>query len=70
MADAAGDHTAVDMDVVVIGRRDILSADYETLIEDLRRALKAVRRPKERPAPRPDAAILSKDREPGGSHNA
>ena len=70
MADAAGDHTTIDIDVVVIGRRDILSADYETLIEDLRRALKAVRRPKERPAPRPDPGILSKDREPGGSHNA
>src|SRR5215211_9347942 len=37
MAIAAEDHAALDLDVVVIGRRDILSAEYVTLIEDLRR---------------------------------
>jgi ribonuclease P protein component len=30
----------------VIGRRDILTADYQILIEDLRRALAAVTKPK------------------------
>lgn len=42
---AAAEHAATDMDVVVIGRRDILTADYETLVEDLRRALPVVARP-------------------------
>jgi len=35
-----------NMDVVIIGRRDILSADFDALIDDLRRALRAVSRPK------------------------
>jgi ribonuclease P protein component len=70
MAIAAEDHAALDLDVVVIGRRDILSAEYVTLIEDLRRALRAVRRSKERPVSGPNPAILPNDREPGGSHNA
>jgi ribonuclease P protein component len=43
-ADAA--LAARDADVVVIGRRDILAADYGALIDDLRRALDAVTRPK------------------------
>jgi ribonuclease P protein component len=43
---AAADHAALDVDVVVIGRRDILAADFDGLIEDLRRALKAVTKPK------------------------
>jgi ribonuclease P protein component len=43
-----------DVDVVVIGRRDILAADYGALIDDLRRALDAVTRPKgARPTQRP-----------------
>jgi ribonuclease P protein component len=36
----------LDVDVVVIGRRDILTADYEALIADLRRALGQVTKPK------------------------
>jgi ribonuclease P protein component len=43
---AAAEHAATDMDVVVIGRRDILTADYATLVDDLRRALTVVARPK------------------------
>jgi len=43
---AAAKHAATDMDMVVIGRRDILTAEYETLVDDLRRALAAVARPK------------------------
>jgi ribonuclease P protein component len=35
-----------DTDVVVIGRRDILGADYDLLIDDLRRALRVVTKPK------------------------
>jgi ribonuclease P protein component len=51
-ADAA--LAARDADVVVIGRRDILAADYGALIDDLRRALDAVTRPKgARPTQRP-----------------
>lgn len=47
---AAGkDYTNIDADVVVIGRRDILSADFDLLIDDLRRALRAVTRPKSAP---------------------
>jgi ribonuclease P protein component len=36
-----------DLDIVLIGRRDILAADYRILIDDLRRALRAVTRPKD-----------------------
>ncbi len=36
----------LDVDVVVIGRRDILAADFEALIADLRRALTTVTKPK------------------------
>jgi ribonuclease P protein component len=39
-------HAKTDVDVVVIGRRDILTADYQVLIEDLRRALAVVTKPK------------------------
>lgn len=44
--EAAADFLRVDADVVVIGRRDILTADYGGLIEDLRRALAAVTKAK------------------------
>jgi ribonuclease P protein component len=44
--EAAAGHAATGMDVVVIGRRDILAADYGALVDDLRRALKAVAKPK------------------------
>ena len=45
--EAAEPHAQADIDVVIIGRRDILTADYQILLEDLRRALKAVARPKD-----------------------
>ncbi len=48
--EAAPGHEATDADVVVIGRRDILAAEYRVLIEDLRRALRTVTKPK---TPRP-----------------
>jgi ribonuclease P protein component len=43
---AGRDYANIDADVVVIGRRDILTADFDLLIDDLRRALRAVTRPK------------------------
>jgi ribonuclease P protein component len=58
-------------DIVVIGRRDILTADYRLLIDDLRRALRVVTKPKDpnsksiRPA-KPPSSIDSERR--GTSH--
>jgi ribonuclease P protein component len=43
---AAADYLDARTDVVVIGRRDILTADYRLLIDDLRRALRVVTKPK------------------------
>ncbi|HZH11203.1 MAG TPA: ribonuclease P protein component [Microvirga sp.] len=44
---AAGpDFATIDADVVIIGRRDILTADYKVLIDDLRRALRVATKPK------------------------
>ena len=51
---AGQDYAGIDADVVIIGRRDILGADFGLLIDDLRRALKAVTKPKSAsPAERP-----------------
>jgi len=50
---AAADHLDQNVDVVVIGRRDILTADYQLLIDDLRRALRVVTRPKKPTHPEP-----------------
>jgi ribonuclease P protein component len=51
---AGQDYARIDADVVIIGRRDILGADFGLLIDDLRRALKAVTKPKSAsPAERP-----------------
>lgn len=43
---AGVEHSAVNADIVVIGRRDILTAEYATLIDDLQRALRIVTKPK------------------------
>jgi len=43
---AARDYATIDADIVIIGRRDILTADYDVLIDDLRRALRVVTKPK------------------------
>jgi ribonuclease P protein component len=43
---AATGHLDRNLDVVVIGRREALSAPYEALVEDLERALKSVAKPK------------------------
>jgi ribonuclease P protein component len=47
---AGQDYANLDADIVVIGRRDILTADFDLLIDDLRRALRAVTRPKSAPS--------------------
>lgn len=43
---AGVDFRHVAADIVIIGRRDILTADYDLLIDDLRRALRVVTKPK------------------------
>ena len=48
--DAAAPHADMAADVVVIARRETLSADYRLLVEDLARALKIVTKPKPRPS--------------------
>ena len=55
--EAAAEHAAANVDVVVIGRRDILAADYDTLIADLRRAFAAVTKPRSaRPVKEPGSS--------------
>ncbi|HZY23467.1 MAG TPA: ribonuclease P protein component [Beijerinckiaceae bacterium] len=62
---AAVDHGGRNADVVVIGRRAALTADYPRLVDDLQRALVRVTTPKPvREAP-PPADILAT-----GSHHA
>ena len=62
---------SLDLDVVVIGRRDILAADFEILIEDLRRALTQVARPKgARPTQTPAAPPPPTDGERRGNSHA
>jgi ribonuclease P protein component len=47
------DFAQIDADIVIIGRRDILTADFPLLLDDLRRALRVVTKPRsERPADR------------------
>ena len=48
---------ALPLDLVLIGRRDALRADYDTLLDDLRRALGALRGGRKAPTGggRPDA---------------
>lgn len=64
---AAVDHLDRNADVVVIGRRDGLSAPYPLLVEDLRRALGTVLKPRLR---RPSDALPPSDGERRGSSHA
>ncbi|MCB8821678.1 ribonuclease P protein component [Microvirga rosea] len=51
------DYAEIHADIVVIGRRDILTADYDQLLDDLRRALRVVTKPKTaRPEGRPTSS--------------
>ena len=43
---AGGDYATINADVVIIGRRESLTADYDVLLDDLRRALRVVTKPK------------------------
>jgi len=63
------DYANIDADVVVIGRRDILSAEFDVLIDDLRRALRAVTKPKSAsPAERSSSSPPSNGERRGHSH--
>lgn len=56
---AALDHAALPVDVVVVARRPCLDAPFETLVDDLRRALAVVTKPRgadasaSKPVPKP-----------------
>lgn len=58
--EATQDFASVNADVVIIGRRDILAADYDVLIDDLRRALRVATKPK--------SAQFSDRRSPSSPH--
>jgi ribonuclease P protein component len=63
--DAGASHADTPADVVVIGRRDALSAAYDLLVEDIGRGLKVVTRPKgARPRPAPSPPTGDESREP------
>jgi ribonuclease P protein component len=52
--DAGAGHADKPLDVVVIGRREALSAAYDVLLDDIDRGLKVVMKPKSRrPGPAP-----------------
>ena len=66
---AGQDYATLDADVVIIGRRDILSAGFDVLIDDLRRALRAVTKPKSSPlAERSSSSPPSNGERRGYSH--
>ena len=63
------DYAAIDADIVIIGRRDILTADYDVLIDDLQRALRVVTKPKStRPGNRPSSSPPTNGERRGHSH--
>ncbi len=65
------DFAAINADVVIIGRRDILTADHDILIDDLRRALRIVTKPKAvRPADRPSSSSPPSNGERRGHSHA
>jgi ribonuclease P protein component len=58
-------------DIVVIGRRDALAADYQLLVDDLARALAVVTKPKAKPAdaaPRQPTPPSTGDESRGSRH--
>jgi ribonuclease P protein component len=62
--DAGAGHADNPVDVVVIGRRDALSAAYEVLVDDIDRGLKVVTKPKgprTRPIPSPSSGDASRE---------
>jgi ribonuclease P protein component len=66
---AGEDYAAINVDVVIIGRRDILTADYNLLIDDLRRALRTVTKPRSnRPSDRPSSPTPANGERRGHTH--
>ncbi|WP_114944700.1 ribonuclease P protein component [Microvirga calopogonii] len=67
---AVQDYANIDADVVIIGRRDILSADFDLLIDDLRRALRTVTKPRSAPPAerRPPSSPPTNGERRGHSH--
>jgi ribonuclease P protein component len=51
--DAGAGHADKPVDVVVIGRRDALTAAYDVLLDDIDRGLRAVTKPKSPRSPAP-----------------
>jgi ribonuclease P protein component len=71
VAAAAGRHAGTDVDVVVIGRRDLLTAAFEAIVQDLERALRVVSKPKSRPDTKvPGGSSLPKHGESRGTSHA
>ena len=68
--EAAVEHAATNVDVVVIGRRHLLTAGFDEIVADLGRALKVVSRPKSRPGAEAEASPPSNDGERRGTTHA
>ena len=68
--EAAPGHAGTRADIVVIGRREALAADYQLLVEDLTRALAAVTKPKagRTAAPRSPTTPFKGDESRGPRH--
>ena len=66
--DAGGPHADMPADVVVIGRREALAADYAVLVEDIQRALRTVTKPRAGKPDAPTPAGARRSRPQGGSH--
>ena len=64
MGEAGADGAAVPIDLVVIGRRDALAAEYSTLVDDLRRAIHVLTKPKPDRGPRRDGPGPREPRHP------
>jgi ribonuclease P protein component len=62
--DASARHADAPADVVVVGRRDALSAAYDLLVEDIDRGLGVVTKPKGPRRPSPSLSTGDSGREP------
>ena len=63
--DAGAAHADTPADVVLIGRRDALSAAYDVLVDDIDRGLRVVSKPKApRTRPAPSSSLGDASREP------
>jgi len=65
--DAGAERADMPLDVVVVARRETLTAAYEDLVEDLRRAFQAVLRPRRPRTDRPLSASTGGGRAGGGA---